>query len=139
MPHAVYPPGAMNQGKRIPKICHGVLVGGQRYERQVYGTNGPGSSGQCLGHACNFGQRTKAEKPEVKVERIKQDTVDGSTEAETNAEEPVMPPPTETTKSLEFKLTLLEMYNQRVRKRHEAKALMFDRGLLEYKKVRLVG
>ena len=79
------------------------------------------------------------EKPEVKVERIKQDAVDGSTEAETNAEEPVMPPPTETTKSLEFKLTLLEMYNQRVRKRHEAKALMFDRGLLEYKKVRLVG
>lgn len=46
-----------------------------------------------------------------------------------------MPPPLETKKSLEFKLTLIEMYNQRIQKRHEAKALMFDRGLLDYKKV----
>ena len=48
-----------------------------------------------------------------------------------------MPPiPFETGPSLDFKLTLIEMYMQRLAKRREAKALMFDRGLLEYKKVR---
>lgn len=50
-------------------------------------------------------------------------------------EEPVLPPPYETRDSINFKLTLLEMYNQRVEKRLEAKAIMFDRNLLEYKKV----
>ena len=74
-------------------------------------------------------------KSEVRSEKGKTDGMEGSAEAETNAEEPVMPPPIETKKSLDFKLTLLEMYNQRVQKRHEAKALMFDRGLLDYKKV----
>ncbi|KAH7889050.1 hypothetical protein F5I97DRAFT_1803806 [Phlebopus sp. FC_14] len=52
-----------------------------------------------------------------------------------NAEEPTQPPPYETDESLAFKLTLIEMYNQRVAKRHEAKAIMFERGLLEYKKM----
>lgn len=50
-------------------------------------------------------------------------------------EEPVLPPPYETRDSIDFKLTLLEMYNQRVEKRLEAKAIMFDRNLTEYKKV----
>ncbi|KAI6157941.1 hypothetical protein BKA82DRAFT_996238 [Pisolithus tinctorius] len=52
-----------------------------------------------------------------------------------NAEEPMQPPPYETDDSLAFKLTLIEMYNQRVAKRHEAKAIMYDRGLLDYKKM----
>ncbi|KAI6166024.1 hypothetical protein EDD17DRAFT_1774575 [Pisolithus thermaeus] len=52
-----------------------------------------------------------------------------------NAEEPMQPPPYETEESLAFKLTLIEMYNQRVAKRHEAKAIMYDRGLLEYRKM----
>lgn len=51
------------------------------------------------------------------------------------AEEPVQPLPYETQESLNFKLTLLEMYFQRVEKRLESKAFMFDRGLLEYKKM----
>lgn len=50
-------------------------------------------------------------------------------------EEPSQPVPFETQESLHFKLTLLEMYFQRLEKRLEAKALIFDRGLLEYKKI----
>lgn len=56
-------------------------------------------------------------------------------EDDPNSEEPMQPPPFETEDSLAFKLTMIEMYNQRVAKRHEAKAVMFERGLLEYKKV----
>jgi len=51
-------------------------------------------------------------------------------------DEPTQPLPYETTESLNFKLTLLEMYFQRLEKRLESKAFMFDRGLLDYKKVR---
>lgn len=55
--------------------------------------------------------------------------------AEEESEENMPPIPFETQASLEFKLTLIEMYMQRIAKRREGKALMFDRGLLEYKKV----
>ncbi|KAI9447163.1 hypothetical protein F5148DRAFT_988207 [Russula earlei] len=55
--------------------------------------------------------------------------------AEEESEENMPPIPFETQPSLEFKLTLIEMYTQRIAKRREAKALMFDRGLLEYKKL----
>lgn len=51
------------------------------------------------------------------------------------SEEPVLPPPYETRDSVNFKLSILEMYNHRVEKRLENKAIMFDRGLLDYKKV----
>ncbi|KAJ8515560.1 hypothetical protein ONZ45_g7047 [Pleurotus djamor] len=57
---------------------------------------------------------------------------DGNEDAE---DEITQPPPIETQESLTFKLTLLEMYAQRVEKRLEAKAIMYDRGLLEYKKM----
>ncbi|KZS98547.1 hypothetical protein SISNIDRAFT_462467 [Sistotremastrum niveocremeum HHB9708] len=50
-------------------------------------------------------------------------------------EEPHVPLPVESDESIEFKLTLLEMYHQRVEKRLHAKAFIFDRGLLEYKKM----
>ncbi|KAJ7684911.1 SWIRM-domain-containing protein [Mycena polygramma] len=53
-------------------------------------------------------------------------------------EEATQLPPVETQASLTFKLTLLEMYSQRVEKRLEHKRLMFDRGLLEYKKMQAV-
>ena len=56
--------------------------------------------------------------------------------ADEDAEEPTQPPPIETKESLTFKLTLLEMYRQRVEKRAEAKAVIFERGLLNYKQVR---
>lgn len=55
--------------------------------------------------------------------------------AEEESEENMPPIPFETQTSLEFKLTLIEMYMQRMAKRREAKTLMFDRGLLEYKKL----
>ena len=54
-----------------------------------------------------------------------------------DADEQTQPPPFETPASLEFKLALLESYYQRVDKRHEAKSIMFDRGLLNYKQVRV--
>lgn len=44
--------------------------------------------------------------------------------------------PIETAKSIRFKLSLLDMYHRRVARRHETKAFIFERGLLEYKKVR---
>ncbi|KAI0663373.1 hypothetical protein C8Q70DRAFT_1111417 [Cubamyces menziesii] len=52
-----------------------------------------------------------------------------------DADEQTQPPPFETPASLEFKLALLESYYQRVDKRHEAKSIMFDRGLLNYKQM----
>jgi transcriptional adapter 2-alpha len=70
----------------------------------------------------------KADSPAPKVE----DKGDGNDE---DADEPTLPPPIETKDSLQFKLALLEMYRQRVDKRHEAKAVIFDRGLLHYKQV----
>ncbi|ETW81107.1 hypothetical protein HETIRDRAFT_319747 [Heterobasidion irregulare TC 32-1] len=72
--------------------------------------------------------------PDVKEPptRSEDQSTDGA--AEDEAEENMPPVPLETEESLAFKLTLLEMYSQRVEKRHEAKAIMFDRGLLEYKK-----
>jgi transcriptional adapter 2-alpha len=56
-------------------------------------------------------------------------------EVDPNADEITQPPPIESEDSLTFKLTLIEMYAQRIEKRREAKAVIFDRGLLEYKKV----
>lgn len=73
----------------------------------------------------HFGSTPKPESP-PKVDENK-----GENDEE--ADEPTQPPPTETTDSLQFKLTLLEMYKQRVDKRQENKAVMFERGLLNYK------
>lgn len=53
-----------------------------------------------------------------------------------NAEDPDMPLlPNETPESIRFKLAMLDTYHQHVARRHEAKAFIFQRGLLEYKKV----
>jgi transcriptional adapter 2-alpha len=57
-------------------------------------------------------------------------------DADADVEENTQPLPLETEDSVAFKLTVLEMYQNRVEKRHENKAIMFERGLLEYKKVR---
>ncbi|KAL1742200.1 hypothetical protein HDZ31DRAFT_43748 [Schizophyllum fasciatum] len=56
-------------------------------------------------------------------------------EDDEEGDEVTFPPPLETEDSLSLKLTMLEMYSQRVQKRLEAKAVMFDRGLLDYKKM----
>jgi transcriptional adapter 2-alpha len=78
-------------------------------------------------HSMNGESHVKSEEPSGEQQ--------GSAEDDPNAEEATLPPPFETEDSLAFKLTLLEMYNQRVDKRREAKAIMYERGLLEYKKV----
>ena len=68
--------------------------------------------------------------------QLKPEDVTMANDADDDAlDEPTQPPPLETKDSLTFKLTLLEMYFQRVEKRLENKNFMFDRGLLEYKKV----
>lgn len=57
-------------------------------------------------------------------------------ETKTEEEEaPFEPPQEETSSSLALKLCLLEMYNEKVNRRLETKAVVFDRGLLEFKKV----
>ncbi|EJD02636.1 uncharacterized protein FOMMEDRAFT_28357 [Fomitiporia mediterranea MF3/22] len=66
-------------------------------------------------------------------EKNGKDVKDGQGDGE--PEEPVLPPPLETRDSINFKLSLLGMYNHRIEKRLENKAIMFDRGLLEYKKM----
>ncbi|KAH9988469.1 hypothetical protein BJV74DRAFT_839522 [Russula compacta] len=72
---------------------------------------------------------------EVKKEKDTPAPDDNGDGMEEESEENMPPIPFETQASLEFKLTLIEMYMQRIAKRREAKALMFDRGLLEYKKM----
>lgn len=60
------------------------------------------------------------------------------TKGETKSEEEDAPPEPlqeETPSSLALKLCLLEMYNEKVNRRLETKAVVFDRGLLEFKKV----
>ncbi|EJD36036.1 hypothetical protein AURDEDRAFT_188495 [Auricularia subglabra TFB-10046 SS5] len=51
-------------------------------------------------------------------------------------EETVDPPPLESADSIAFKLTLIDMYTDRVRKRKESKAFVLDRGLLDIKRVK---
>ena len=70
--------------------------------------------------------------PNGDTKKLKTEDMNGS--ADEDADEPTQPQPYETDDSIMFKLYLLESYFQRVSKRHEAKALLFDRGLLEYKK-----
>lgn len=76
-------------------------------------------------------RREKLTKEEAKNGKDSKEGDGGDTE------EPVLPPPYETRDSMNFKLALLGMYNHRIEKRLENKAVMFDRGLIEYKKVRL--
>ena len=82
------------------------------------------------GHHINGGQREN----QLKIEDVTM-TNDSNLADDEAIDEPTQPPPLETKDSLTFKLTLLEMYFQRVEKRLENKNFMFDRGLLEYKKV----
>jgi transcriptional adapter 2-alpha len=77
----------------------------------------------------------------VKLKAKTEDDIRGTSETATLAEpetveEPASPLlPIETPESIRFKLSLLNMYHKHVARRHEAKAFMFQRGLLEYKKV----
>ncbi|KAF7338508.1 Transcriptional adapter 2 [Mycena venus] len=84
------------------------------------------------------GARPNGDATHSKPSSQSEDVVMGNTNGTGTAdedEEVTQLPPIETQHSLAFKLTLLEMYAQRVEKRLESKGLMFDRGLLEYKKI----
>ncbi|KAI0032890.1 hypothetical protein K488DRAFT_48877 [Vararia minispora EC-137] len=59
----------------------------------------------------------------------------GAADDDDDNEESLPPIPFETADSITFKLTLLQMYLQRAERREEGKRLIFQRGLLEYKKM----
>ncbi|KAG6334590.1 hypothetical protein ID866_4500 [Astraeus odoratus] len=91
-----------------------------------------GMNGDINGHFPVNGDGSAIVPPKIEEPVVEQQS---TAEDDPNAEESMQPPPYENDDSLAFKLTLIEMYNQRVAKRHEAKAIMFDRGLLDYKKM----
>ncbi|OCH88639.1 SWIRM-domain-containing protein [Obba rivulosa] len=81
------------------------------------------------------GYHSNSETPKREMRAKSEDTKGENADEDGDGEEATQPPPIETSDSLAFKLTLLEMYNQRVEKRREGKAVMFDRGLLNYKQM----
>ncbi|KAF7306527.1 Transcriptional adapter 2 [Mycena indigotica] len=94
-------------------------------ERKAAAPNGKGPAPHTNGINTNGDSKAAAE-----------DVVMGNGTANTDDDdEPTVLPPIETDDSLKFKLTLLETYFQRLEKRWEHKVFMFDRGLLEYKKI----
>jgi transcriptional adapter 2-alpha len=105
-------------GEKGPMQVNGLMNGA------VNGYHSPVVNGEVVGR-----------KSRSKPDDVNMTNGSGSGDDEGNVEEPSQPPPIETQDSLNFKLTLIEMYFQRVEKRIESKAIMFDRGLLEYKKV----
>lgn len=66
----------------------------------------------------------------------KEPLVSAEREGETETKDP--PPQEEDDEELDLKLTILEVYNERYDRRVESKALIFDRALTDYKKVRLL-
>ncbi|TFK44272.1 hypothetical protein BDQ12DRAFT_694801 [Crucibulum laeve] len=93
---------------------------------------GPHVNGGANGHYTNGDIVTR--ELQSKSEDVAMGNGTANSEDET-PEEIIQPSPFETKDSLAFKLTLLEMYAQRVEKRLEGKAVIFERGLLEYKKM----
>ncbi|KAF8160648.1 hypothetical protein B0H34DRAFT_697534 [Crassisporium funariophilum] len=89
---------------------------------------GPSMNGTINGHHLN------GDVKNPKSEDVTMANGNGTADDEA-AEEPSQPQPYETKDSLAFKLTLLEMYFQRLEKRLETKAVVFERGLLDYKKM----
>ncbi|CAA7261867.1 unnamed protein product [Cyclocybe aegerita] len=93
----------------------------------------PAGKGPMINGAVN-GYHVNGEVKKLKSEDITMSNGSGSNEDD-GSDEPTQPQPYETKDSITFKLTLLEMYFQRVEKRLETKALIFERGLLDYKKM----
>ncbi|VDC07606.1 unnamed protein product [Peniophora sp. CBMAI 1063] len=69
-----------------------------------------------------------------KRDKKKEDEDEGEEDDEDN-EDNLPPIPLETDESIRFKLTVIDMYLQRVERREQGKQLIFQRGLLEYKKM----
>ncbi|KAI0267055.1 hypothetical protein BC834DRAFT_872318 [Gloeopeniophorella convolvens] len=98
-------------------------------------TNGNGAAVNGLNGINGASNGWVKKDKEVKKDKDTPAPDDNGDGAEEESEENMPPIPFETPASLEFKLGLIEMYMQRIAKRREAKALIFDRGLLEYKKL----
>ncbi|KAG8933840.1 Transcriptional adapter ada2 [Tulasnella sp. 418] len=75
------------------------------------------------------GEDDTDEKPQTNG-KVKKETEDG--------DDPIPIPQLETPSSQLLKLSLLDIYNSRVEKRLETKAFVFDRGLLEFKKLQAI-
>ena len=100
-------------------------------------SNGKPMANGVNGHIVPNGHIKTKPKPEEAGTR---DTSEAATcpEGDSTNEDAAAPLlPTETPESIRFKLSLLDMYHQRVARRHEAKNFIFERGLLDYKKVGL--
>jgi transcriptional adapter 2-alpha len=97
---------------------------------------GKGFSNGMVNGLANGHPVVNGDVPRPEVQAKSEDTMEnGTTDGDAAVDEITQPQPIESKESLTFKLALLEMYGQRVDKRREGKAIMFDRGLLEYKKV----
>jgi len=109
-------------------------------KKAVYGGKGMvnGMNGMTNGFHPYLPTPTPPTPPQPKSEDVVMANGEKNEDGEDDSEEVTQPPPIETEDSVKFKLTLLEMYFQRVDKRMEAKSIMYDRGLLEYKKARLL-
>lgn len=96
-----------------------------------------GGSRLANGRSKSVSTEAKVDTPQMKSEDVVMENgtgVDGD-DSVAAGDEVTQPPPIESQESLTFKLTLMEMYAQRLEKRLENKGFMFNRGLLEYKKV----
>jgi len=65
----------------------------------------------------------------------KKDTEGGDAESNDTTLEGTLPDPIETADSAALKLTLLDIYYEKLDRRQEAKTFVFDRGMLDFKKV----
>ncbi|KIJ54664.1 hypothetical protein M422DRAFT_24568 [Sphaerobolus stellatus SS14] len=72
-------------------------------------------------------------KVQPKTEEHASEAAAATGEGENAEDAPLLP--IETADSVRFKLSMLEMYHQHVARRNEAKVFIFQRGLLEYKKM----
>lgn len=120
-----------------PDVCARIKLGNEK--RGIINPSGkglPNATSQKLpnGHG-HPGTNGDVKKNGSQPPKSEDGLAEQAADEEGEAEEQTQPPPFETRESLAFKLTLLEMYSQRVQRRREAKALMFDRGLLDYKKM----
>lgn len=97
--------------------------------RGLGSSTGPGASGDDAG--ASLASEMKADQNQ---------TGDKGKEGDKEADKPeeVLQIWDETDDDLELKLTIMEIYNERIGRRLEAKHLVFDRGLLDYKNMAIV-
>jgi transcriptional adapter 2-alpha len=122
-------PGGLVSGKTGMPGGKGVPSG-----KQMFTPNGT-LHGHVNGVANGLNGAGPSRQGSVIKEEDTKNSVEEDGDKDDGAEDEVtQPPPIETKESLDFKLALIEMYRHRCQKRAENKEIMFDRGLLDYKK-----